>query len=159
MWLLLQREWVGGDCIPPPDCDWVIRGRSESVMTLWYCRWDIFSGEMNYISPVFPQHSTESLHLIWPWSNFISYGSLLSPVRYPYRISGKCWHQILSLVTSIKSYFLFLSQFLLPFNQKLPNWNMRFPSLSSTRHIRPKLCAHQELCRRIPIGKGSWSVC
>ena len=126
-------------------------------MTLWSCRWDIFSREMNYISPVSPECTAGSLYLIWPWSNFISYSSLFSPVRYLYQISRKCSQQIPSPATTIKSWF-FPSQLLLPFNQKLSIWNLSFPSFSGTKHIRPKLPIHQELCRHIPIGKGSWSM-
>ena len=44
----------------------VLRGRLwVRVMTLWSSRWDIFSGEMNYISPVSPERTTGSLHLIF----------------------------------------------------------------------------------------------
>ena len=73
---------------------------------------------MTYISPVSLECTAGSLHLIWPWSNFISYGSLLSPVGFPYQISRKCWWKISSSVTLI-IYYLFPSQLLLPFNQKL----------------------------------------
>ena len=124
------------------------------VTTLLSSKWDVCSREMNYmyISPVSPKCITESLCLIWQWSKFITHGSSFSPVRYPYQIWRKCLQQILSPVTSIKSYLLFLPQLLLPFNQKLPIRNRRFPSLSVAGHICPKVHIHQELYRRILIG-------
>ena len=127
------------------------------VITLWSSRQDIFSGETNYISPVSPEHTAGSLHLMTVKLFHLQWFLGLSCL-YPYQISRKCWRQISSPVMSIKIYFLLPSWLLLPCNHKLLNWNMRFLSFSETRDIRPKLPIHQELCRRIPIGKWSWAV-
>ena len=46
---------------------------------------------------------------------------------------------------------------LLPFNHKLPFWNMRFLELGTFDYC-PKLLVHQECCRQILIGMWSWPV-
>ena len=133
-------------------------GSKIRVVTLWSFRRYIFSGEMNYISLISPECTSEGLHFIWPWSHFIFDGSLFSLVWYPYQISRKSWRQIPSPVMSIKIYFLLPSLLLLPFNHKHFMWNMRFLSFSGTTDIRSKLPIHQEPCRWIPTGKWSWPL-
>ena len=139
----------------------VLRGRFiwVRVMTLWSCRWDIFSGEMNYISPVSPEHTAGSLYLIWPWSNFISYGSLFSPVWYLYQNSRKCWWQIPSPVMSIKIYFCFrlFSSPLSTTSFLSRTWGFR-ASLEPDTSVLSFLFIRSSADKWIPIGKWSWPV-
>ena len=133
----------------------VIRGHFwVRLMTLWSSRWDIFSGEMNYISPVSPERTIGSLHLIWPWINFVSDGSLFSPEWYPYQIPRKCWQQILSPVMSIKIYFFRLSSSSVSTKSFLSETCGLWASLELGTFILSFLFI-KELCRQICTEKGN----
>ena len=153
MRLFHQRGWVGSDINPNSWLQLVLRGRFfwVRVVTLWSSKQDIFSGEINYTSPVSPERIPGIFHLMWPWSHFISNGSLFSLVWYPYQVSKKCWRQIPSPSCDVNQILLFASVSAPPpFQPEASSMEHEVSSFSGARHIRSKLPIPQELWRYSP---------